>query len=69
MLVTNVTHGAALAFMQRDLGDTDRMNIGALGVNALLYLGSQLLKGDSAGQSFEQSANVAANSAGPLIGV
>jgi hypothetical protein len=42
------------------------MNIGALGVNALLYLGSQLLKGDSEDKSFEQSANAAANSAGPL---
>jgi hypothetical protein len=42
------------------------MNIGALGVNALLYLGSQLLKGDSEEKSFEQSANAAANSAGPL---
>ena len=42
------------------------MNIGALGVNALLYLGSQLLKGDSADHSFEQSANAAANSAAPL---
>jgi len=42
------------------------MNIGVVGANALLYLGSQLLKGASADRSFEQSANAAANSAGPL---
>ena len=42
------------------------MNIGVIGANALLYLGSQIFKGDSADQSFAQSANAAANSAGPL---
>lgn len=42
------------------------MNIGAIGVNALLYLGSQLLKGDSEGQGFNPEPGDAANSAGPL---